>query len=267
MIKKLITLFYTAVLFSLFTLAYADTTKPIKTKTPKIQTTPNVSPHSSIPVEKEKSPFTGTFDITTNYMLRGISQTNNLPAVQGGLTYTIPRIGIYFNVWGSNVYFPDLYGNTATVELDGIVGVTNKIGENFTYDLSFDRYNYPKTVSESYNELTALLTYYFVTAQISYSNNDYDTGASGIYYNLSASYDIPSKYIFNITNMNIKAGIGHSSLPNREGLRSYNDYSVALSKTIDKYILSLLWTDTNGRSGDPTSLKDSHIVGSVSVSF
>src|SRR3982751_6029953 len=90
------------------------------------------------------SPLTGNFDITTNYVFRGISNSNNNPAFQGGLTYTFLTSGIYFNVWGSNVDFVDAYDNQATVEADTIVGISNSINDNWSYDVNFDRYNYPK---------------------------------------------------------------------------------------------------------------------------
>src|SRR5688500_10708134 len=66
--------------------------------------------------------LTGNFDMTSNYMFRGISNSNNLPAVQGGWTYTFGGTGLYFNLWGSNVNFVDPQGNLATVEFDTIMG-------------------------------------------------------------------------------------------------------------------------------------------------
>jgi uncharacterized protein (TIGR02001 family) len=209
---------------------------------------------------------TGTFDITTNYMFRGISQSNNTPAFQGGLTFANPT-GFYLNIWGSNVYFPLPNGNTATVEMDIIGGIRNSIGDNFSYDINIDRYNYFKAGSLNYNELIANATYYFLTAQFAYSNSIYNTGSNGFYYNLSAAFDIPPKYIFNLNNMTISAGIGHSSLPRDEGLRSYNDYNIALTKTIGNYTFAIQWTDTNHNSVDPTGLKNSKILGTLTANF
>ena len=40
------------------------------------------------------SPFSGTFAVTSNYLFRGISQTNEEPAFQPGLTYKTP-FGLY----------------------------------------------------------------------------------------------------------------------------------------------------------------------------
>ena len=43
------------------------------------------SPHS----------FTANVALTTNYMFRGISQTGNGPAVQGGFDYSYKPLGLY----------------------------------------------------------------------------------------------------------------------------------------------------------------------------
>lgn len=210
--------------------------------------------------------LTGTFDITSNYVFRGISNSNNLPAVQGGLTYTFQSTGIYFNIWGSNVYFSDTQGNTATLELDGIAGITNTIGEHFTYDINIDRYNYPKAAS-SYWEGIANAKWYFVTAQLAYSTNVYDSHGNGTYYNLGFNYDVPSDYAFGADNVNVKGGIGHYSLPRNKGLLSYNDYNLQISKGIGNYNLAVGWTDTNGRSADAAPVRGSKLIGTVTANF
>ena len=216
--------------------------------------------------EAAENPLTGNFDLTTNYMFRGISQSNNLPAVQGGLTYTFLTTGIYLNLWGSNVNFSDPQGNTATVEFDTIAGIANDIGDHFNYNISMARYNYPKS-NASYNEFLANAQWFFLTAQFGYSPNVYNLHAPGTYTNIGISYDIPPQCIGHLNNVNLKAGIGHYNLPNSVGLRSYNDYNIQLSKTFGNYVLSAQWTDTNFRSADAGPLKDSHFLGTVLVNF
>lgn len=205
--------------------------------------------------------FTATFDLTTNYVFRGISQTENLPAAQGGLTYTSP-FGLYLSLWGSNVKFVD---TDATIELDTIAGYSNTIGEHFTYDINYARYNYPSATNLEYNELNTLFNYYFLQAGISYSANVYNSHKSGTYYSGGINYDIPPAYIFNLENMNILALIGHYSLPKAAG-NSYDDYNVALSKKIKQYTLTAQWTGTNGKAHNPPYDSD-QIIGTVTVDF
>lgn len=215
---------------------------------------------------KTESPLTGTFDLTTNYMFRGISQSNNLPAAQGGLTYSFP-IGIYMNVWGSSVNFPDSQGNTATTEIDTTLGFAKEVCDHFSYDISMQRYNYPKT-SASYNEAIAKAQYYFLTGTIGYSSNVYNLHASGTYYNLGFTWDVPSKVVFNQEDVNISGGVGRYYLPGGSaGLKSYNDYNLQISKQIGIYNVALQWTDTNGQSVDAPPLRNAHLLGTVTASF
>ena len=40
--------------------------------------------------EEEESPFSATFTATSDYVFRGVSQTDNKPAFQVGATYSAP---------------------------------------------------------------------------------------------------------------------------------------------------------------------------------
>lgn len=206
--------------------------------------------------------LSGTFDFTSDYRFRGISQSANLPAAQGGLTYTFP-IGIYLNAWGSNVKFA---GTNATVELDTIIGLhRTAFNDQLTYDINFDRYNYPGAHYLNYNELNTLFNYRFLQLGVSYSANAYATHKTGIYYNGGINYDIPPEYIFNIQDLNFTALFGHSSLPRAAG-NSYNDYQVNLSKKFRSYVVMAQWVSTNGRQHF-SPYDGSQIVGTVTANF
>lgn len=201
------------------------------------------------PVFKDQKPddglswmdnLTGNLTWTSNYIFRGVSQTRNLPAIQGGLTYTFPW-GIYANMWGSNVKFED---SDATVEIDGILGFNKEIG-NFTMDINVARFFYPSAQDLSYNELNTLFNYYFLQFGVSYSADVYATHQSGTYYQGGINYDIPSQYFFNVDGMNFTALYGHYNLPVAAG-DTYDDYLVSVSKKLRMYTGSLIWTSTNG---------------------
>lgn len=187
--------------------------------------------------------LSGTFDLTSNYIFRGVSQSANLPAVQGGLTYSFP-IGLYLNAWGSNVRFP---GTDASVELDTIIGWGGKLfHDELSWDVNADRYNYPGERHLNYNEINTLFNYKFLQLGVSYSGNIYNTHQTGIYYNGGINYDVPPQYIFNVEDVNFTALMGHNSLPRAAG-NSYNDYQVGLSKKFRIYTVLAQWISTNGR--------------------
>ena len=77
--------------------------------------------------EEAASPHavTGNFTLTTDYAFRGVSQTNEDAAVQGGFDYAHSPTGLYAGIWGSNVSFPpgsielDYYGGWAKTWVTG----------------------------------------------------------------------------------------------------------------------------------------------------
>lgn len=83
--------------------------------------------------------FSGAAAITSDYVFRGLSQTDEDPALQVSLDYKLP-VGFFMGVWGSNVDESISEGN---VELDLYAGFRREIVENLTYDLSIIYYWYP----------------------------------------------------------------------------------------------------------------------------
>ncbi len=262
--KKIVTLL-TSSLFIASCCAYAtETATPHKKNTWKeAQTAPAT--------EATESPLSGNFNITSNYMFRGVSSSNNLPAPQGGFTYTFHKTGIYFNIWGSSVNLTDYQGNTATTEFDMIAGVRRSIGEHFSFDINLDRYTYPKS-DLSYNEAIASAQWYFLTALVGFSSNVYNKHGDGTYYNAGVSYDIPPRFIFDFEDMNFTANVGRYHFARSTGYSTYTDYLVGLKKTWGNYVVSVQWTNAANSAfnleNDPArGLRNQHLVGTVLVNF
>ena len=95
--------------------------------------------------------------LTSNYIWRGVSQTNNGPAMEGEFKVkTSP--GFYGSIWGSNVNFADADNNTATTEFDYTLGFERKIGD-FGINVGNYFYTYPKAKGINYSEPFASLSY------------------------------------------------------------------------------------------------------------
>jgi len=191
----------------------------------------------------ETKKFTSSFDLTSNYVFRGVSQTTNLPAVQGGFTYTFNN-GIYLNLWGSNVRFVGV-GSNATVEFDYIAGITGTI-KDLSYNLYYDQYSYPKGTMLNYGETILILNYSIFQGTFAYSLNEYDVHKPGNYVELGVNLPIPPKCFFHVEDINLYAGVGHFNLPKKAG-HSYVDYLVTLSKKIEPYTISVSYATTNGQ--------------------
>lgn len=94
--------------------------------------------------------ITGSADITTQYRLRGISQTDNRAAIQGGLTVSHSS-GFYVGTWASNLAGYGTFGGS-NMELDLIGGYTKAVGP-VTLDGGVIYYVYPGTHGHDYVEL------------------------------------------------------------------------------------------------------------------
>jgi uncharacterized protein (TIGR02001 family) len=204
----------------------------------------------------------GSMALTSNYVFRGISLSENNPA---GLTYTFP-VGVYFNVWGSNAKYSAPDGKPVSSEFDTIAGYQGTIIDDFSCNINLARYNYPGARAANYNELNTLWIYKILTLGLSYTTNYSGTHASGTYYSGALSYDIPQQYILNISDVSVAAGMGHYSLAKLAG-NSYNDYILTINKKIsDKYAIALQGTGTNGHAKQPP-FDGNQIIGTVTATF
>jgi uncharacterized protein (TIGR02001 family) len=129
---------------------------------------------------------------TSNYVWRGVTQTDDQAAISGGLDYG-HESGFYVGTWASNVDF----GDDATAEVDLYGGFSGSAGD-FGYDVGVFYYMYP---GENYDfaELGASLSYGPVTGGINYniwSDTDDDAASNDlfiegdIYYYLSAGFEV-----------------------------------------------------------------------------
>jgi len=188
---------------------------------------------------------------TSNYVWRGMTQTNNAPAVQGGIDFGYN--GFYAGVWGSNISWTTEADSTLEADFyAGYAGEFSGIG----YDLGYIRYAYPKA-QDSYNfdEVYLALSKDFGVASISAKYSKQVDGPTGY----EKLYDIE--------------GTISTSLPQDIGLDlTYGKYEkngkrvlVGLSKTYGKFDLSLAYSDFKH---DTNSASDEdHIIATISTSF
>ena len=102
----------------------------------------------------EVSPVTANVTVASSYIYRGITQSNNKPAIQGGFDYA-HESGFYVGNWNSSIsWLSDGYsapGNTtrnasvsAPLEMDFYAGFKKElIAEGFATDVGVLQYYYP----------------------------------------------------------------------------------------------------------------------------
>ena len=239
---------------------------------------------------------TGNFTVTTNYIFRGLTQTNNKPALQGGFDYA-HESGFYAGVWGSSISWITDQGtaNSSQLELDTYFGLKNSFATDFSYDVGFLRYNYPATypatmaavgnakwVKADTNEVYGQIGYKFVTLKYSQSLGDTFAlpNASGTsYVDLSASYPLADSGVTLGAHYGKQSykGVTADALKAAGTDPSYSDYKLSVSKDFSGYAVALAYSATNtkdnqfystvGLPGNNVNTGKSAVVLSVTRTF
>jgi uncharacterized protein (TIGR02001 family) len=122
----------------------------------------------------------GSVTATTDYVFRGITQSQGDPALQGGVRIESER-GPYAALWASTVRFSSDAG--ASTEVDGVLGWRRDLNETWVADVNVTRFKYPNaSTSLSYTELIAVLTRRGRDEfMLGYSTDVFASGKTGIY--------------------------------------------------------------------------------------
>ncbi|MBI3901475.1 MAG: hypothetical protein HY306_00795 [Nitrosomonadales bacterium] len=209
--------------------------------------------------------FTSNVSLVSDYLYRGISQTGQKPAIQGGFDYAHAS-GFYAGVWGSSIsWISDLaVATNAGVELDTYLGFKNSLATDVGYDVGFLRYNYPGTYAPGAtkadtDEIYGAISYKWLTAKYSYALGDtFGTpNAKGTsYFDLSASYAVPD------TGVTLGAHYGKQTFKGStaDALKAttiagvsqdptYSDYKLSVTKDLSGYALGLTYSKSNAKTG------------------
>lgn len=203
------------------------------------------------PVAEAEPNLTWNLAITSDYVFRGVTQTNFKPAVQGGLDYAFGDSGFYVGVWASNVDFVDNDG--PDIEVDSFVGFNTDVSDSLNLDLSVVHYSYlgerDAYGSLDYNEVFGKITYAeMVTFTVAYANDYSNLDYSSLYFNLGGEWEIGNA-------LSLNASVGHSDFSDGNG--SYNDWNVGLSRQFGPVNAALNYYDTNidgGKASDALTL-------------
>lgn len=208
---------------------------------------------------------TASVALSSDYVWRGYSQTDNEPAISGSFDYS-HQSGLYVGAWASNVDFA-INDEQAHIELDAYLGYANQIGySGFSYDVGALRYIYPGTDGGNWNELYGSLSYQYLSLSIAHSGDVYGSSETGTYYNLGVNYPLPA-------NITLGAGVGYykydENVFGNDSTDSTNDYRITLSKDISGFGFEFSYTDTDGDGEDlyGSNIADERFILSISRSM
>ena len=219
--------------------------------------------------------------VVTDYRYRGITQSRNEAAVQGGVDYA-HKSGFYVGAWASTIKWIADYsysGGTKTgtdtsgnLELDVYGGYKFDLTKDVTMDVGYLRYQYlgnnleatrTNVNASSYNnantnEIYTAITMGPITAKYSYSMGDLfgyiDSKGSG-YLDLSANFEV-------IPTWTVTPHFGRQTVTAAAYNASYNDMSLTVTKDLGKGLsASLGYYGTNAETSTYSSAFDGKYLG------
>lgn len=168
--------------------------------------------------------FSYNIGVTSDYVFRGITQTDGGAAVQGGIDYSSGMF--YAGGWASNVDFADY-------EVDLYLGVKPVVGD-FSFDLGVVTYQYGDEAFNS-SEVKAAVSYPLYKGTVGaayYYNLDFDDTT---YYEVNASYPLSDK-------LSVSGALGEQDA----GGAKYSTGNIGLTYAITpKLSVDARFSDTN----------------------
>lgn len=213
--------------------------------------------------------FTGNLGLFSQYIFRGLTQTNKDPAVQGGFDYSHGPTGIYAGTWASNISWlrdgtPPAYVSGGSMEWDFYGGIKGNFGKtDFTWDVGTLYYWYPGNENPALApatkantwEVYGALGWKWLTAKYSYSIKDETFAvrdADGTWYlDLTATVPLGETGVTAIAHWGKQKYRGtdprNAGGLNNDALYSYEDWKIGLSYALPKdFTIGAFYTDTSG---------------------
>ena len=192
--------------------------------------------------------LSASVNLTSDYVFRGLTQTDGGAAMQGSLDYSS---GIFYaGTWGSNVNFGATGPTeTASLELDGYAGIRPTTGP-ITWDLGVVGYFYPNADDEILggNEFDfyeaavsgsmKVLPKLTVGAGVNYSPNFVGETGTGWYEEANASFAASEA-------LTLTGAYGHQEV---EDIGHYNTWNLGATYALQGFQLGLTYSGASDRA-------------------
>lgn len=182
--------------------------------------------------------------VVSDYRFRGITQTNNGGALQGGIDFAHKK-GFYAGAWASNVSWVKEFNgaNNGSYELDLYAGFKFEAAKDLMLDIGVITYQYPgndsgevgtpgfgTVTNANTTEVYLGATYAMFTLKYSQSTGNFlgfiDSSGSN-YWDLSANFDLGNGFTLtpHVGRQMVKGALQAGNL-------DYSDYALTLSKDL-----------------------------------
>ncbi|MGH8174384.1 MAG: TorF family putative porin [Rhodanobacteraceae bacterium] len=199
--------------------------------------------------------FGGNVAIVSDYLFRGLSQTNQDPALQAGIEYGSAD-SWYIGGWGTNVsWLSDLSAPpdasvSNSLEIDLYAGWRIPLNESWKLDLGLYTYYYPGDYPSGFTrpyttEAYVGLSWNIVTLKYSYAFTNafgFADSKGSDYLDLAANWEFSPSWVLN-------AHVGHQRIDGFSDA-DYTDWKLGITKNFaNGFAIALGYYDTNAEKG------------------
>lgn len=205
----------------------------------------------------------GNATVTNNYLWRGLTQTSNNAAVQGGLDYA-HESGFYAGTWVSNVNYGP--GDVYSYEHDMYLGLAG--GDDLTWDFGWLYYNYDNEAKFDFHEIYGSLGYRGFSATAFILSGTEADESPGQDFGFGSTYYLSLDYGFELQNgLGIGFHIGQHAGDFSEAFNGvpgdYVDYNVSFA--VKDFTFTISQTDLSDPG--PDALDNDAVKFVVAYSF
>jgi len=207
----------------------------------------------------------GYLTAATDYVFRGVSQSDEQPTWQAGLDYAHSS-GFFAGLFAAGIDYPAtrFRADTGDVELDAYLGYGRPVGRNFAWELALFRYSFPESDAndKDYDELG--LNFYYrdsIRFGATVSNDARSGGASA--WTAELELRRPLGHGVQLSGM-----LGRYTFA-RSDWKDYLYWDLGVSATKGPWTFDLRWFDTSDEAetlAGPYLTRD-RVVASVTIGF
>ncbi|OZI19942.1 hypothetical protein CAL26_20515 [Bordetella genomosp. 9] len=223
------------------------------------------------------APYSLTANVTlaSQYRYRGLMQTDNKPAIQGGFDFS-HQSGFYIGNWNSNIsWLSDSNSDvSAPVEMDFYGGYRGTFTQDVPFDFGALKYYYPGDYPSGFTspdttELYGSIGYRTTTFKYSYAVSNlfgFAKSKGSQYFDLSGNYDL------GVWGLTLNTHVGYQYVRNVDHA-SYYDWKLGLTKDLGQGLgVSVAYIDTNAHRDVYTNAQDRFmgrgtVVASITKTF
>lgn len=198
---------------------------------------------SGAALAEDKLEWSASATGTSDYVFRGLSQSDNDPAIQGsvGLTYGM----FYAGVWASSIDFAE----DTNIEIDYYAGIT-PTWQGVTFDFGWLYYNYPDDTLLDYYELKAGASYEVLpklTAKGTFYYTPDIAGNEWYVYEGNLAYELPKTWVFTPT---VSGLIGYTDWDDNTTAQDYTYWNAGLTLGVENLSFDFRYWDTDISTSD-----------------